>query len=87
MNEIKSQLNPEIKAFLIGNKTDLEEKRQISHLEYKDRDSRNGLMAPSPYQQDLNMNVNNIMMDDEGEKDRPKKKKKCRKNNVKFNIY
>ena len=30
LNEIKSQANPEIKIFLIGNKTDLENKRVIS---------------------------------------------------------
>ena len=29
LNEIKSQANPEIKVFLIGNKTDLEDHRQI----------------------------------------------------------
>ena len=29
LNEIKSQSNPETKIFLIGNKTDLEDQRQI----------------------------------------------------------
>ena len=33
LNEIKSQANPEIKIFLIGNKTDLENERQISKEE------------------------------------------------------
>ena len=33
LNEIKSQANPEIKVFLIGNKTDLEDHRQISKEE------------------------------------------------------
>ncbi len=116
LNEIKSQSNPETKIFLIGNKTDLEDQRQIpietamvfstehsfnffietsaktgfnaqnvfiqaakelyiTHLEYKDRASRIGSMAPAPYQQDMNMNMNNIMLDDDD--DKPRKKKKC----------
>ena len=116
LNEIKSQSNPDTKIFLIGNKIDLEDQRQINietaqqfsndhsfnyfletsaktgfnaqnvfiqaakelyitHLEYKDRASRMGSMAPSPYQQDMNMNLNNIMLDDDDEK--PRKKKKC----------
>ena len=33
LNEIKSQANPEIKIFLIGNKTDLEDQRQITKEE------------------------------------------------------
>ena len=33
LNEIKSQSNPEIKIFLIGNKTDLEEQRQVTKEE------------------------------------------------------
>ena len=33
LNEIKSQANPEIKIILIGNKTDLEEQRQITKEE------------------------------------------------------
>ena len=114
LNEIKSQANPETKVFLIGNKTDLEDQRQIpietamvfstehsfnyfietsaktgfnaqnvfiqaakelyiTHLEYKDRASRVGSLAPPPYQQD--MNGNNFMLDDED--DKPRKKKKC----------
>ena len=116
LNEIKFQSNPETKIFLIGNKKDLEEKRDVSfetaekfskdnsfnyfsetsaktgfnaqnvfiqaakelyitHLEYKDRASRIGSMAPAPYQQDMNMNMNNIMLDDDD--DKQKKKKKC----------
>ena len=31
LNEIKTQGNPEVKIFLIGNKIDLEEKRQIPY--------------------------------------------------------
>ena len=35
LNEIKSQANPDIKIFLIGNKTDLEDKRKITTDEAK----------------------------------------------------
>jgi len=35
LNEIKSQANPEIKIFLIGNKTDLEDQRTITKEEAK----------------------------------------------------
>ena len=33
LNDIKTQSNPDIKIFLVGNKADLEDKRKISHEE------------------------------------------------------
>jgi small GTP-binding protein len=45
----------------------------LTHLEYKDRASRIGSLAPDQYQPEIN--TNNIMLDDE--EDKPRKKKKC----------
>ena len=45
----------------------------LTHLEYKDRASRIGSLAPEQYQPEIN--TNNIMLDDE--EDKPRKKKKC----------
>ena len=45
----------------------------LTHLEYKDRASRIGSLAPDQYQPEINNN--NIMLDDE--EDKPRKKKKC----------
>ena len=43
------------------------------HMKYKDRASRIGSLAPDQYQPEIN--TNNIMLDDE--EDKPRKKKKC----------
>ena len=45
----------------------------LTHLEYKDRASRIGSLAQDQYQPEIN--TNNIMLDDE--EDKPRKKKKC----------
>ena len=45
----------------------------LTHLEYKDRASRIGSLAPDQYQPEIN--TNNIMLDDE--EDKPRKTKKC----------
>ena len=45
----------------------------LTHLEYKDRASRIGSLSPDQYQPEIN--TNNIMLDDE--EDKPRKKKKC----------
>ena len=42
LKEVKLQSNPDIKLFLIGNKTDLEEKRQVSTEEAKTFKEENG---------------------------------------------
>jgi small GTP-binding protein len=45
----------------------------LTHLEYKDRASRIGSLSPDQYRPEIN--TNNIMLDDE--EDKPRKKKKC----------
>ena len=45
----------------------------LTHLEYKDRASRIGSLSQDQYQPEIN--TNNIMLDDE--EDKPRKKKKC----------